>query len=84
MKYRIIVAVGLLLAAALAWLAWRLVQAPAVDTSDIVEAPTGHAYQFISAPDQPGRQTARLPPDCPGMAMPATSPLSIMPRNTSS
>jgi hypothetical protein len=51
MKFRIAVAMGLVLAAAIAWLAWRLILAPAVDSSDIVEAPTGHAYQFVSAPD---------------------------------
>jgi hypothetical protein len=51
MKYRIAVAVGLLLAAVIAWLIWRLTSAPAVGSSDIVEAPTGHAYQFVSAPD---------------------------------
>jgi hypothetical protein len=51
MRYRIAIAVGVVLAAAIGWQAWRLIQAPTIDTSDIVEAPTGHAYQYISAPD---------------------------------
>ena len=51
MNYRIILAAGLVLVAAAAWFVWRLVAAPAVDTGDIVEAPGGHAYQFVSAPD---------------------------------
>ena len=51
MKYRIAIVVGVVLAAAAGWLVWRQTQQPAVDTSDIVEAPGGHAYQFISAPD---------------------------------
>ncbi|HEX4026856.1 MAG TPA: hypothetical protein VHX18_04490 [Rhizomicrobium sp.] len=51
MKFRIAVAMGLVLAAAIAWLAWRLITVPAVVSSDIVEAPTGHAYRFVSAPD---------------------------------
>ena len=51
MKYRIAIAAGLVLAAVAGWLVWRLIPAPAVDTSDIVEAPTGHAYQYVSAPD---------------------------------
>jgi hypothetical protein len=51
MKYRIAIAVGVVLVTAIGWQAWRLIQAPAIDTSDIVEAPTGHAYQYISAPD---------------------------------
>lgn len=49
MKYRIAMA-GLVLVAAAAWLVWHPPR-PAVDTGEIVEAPTGHAYQFISAPD---------------------------------
>jgi hypothetical protein len=51
MKYRIAIVAGVVLAAAAGWLVWRQTQQPAVDTSDIVEAPGGHAYQFISAPD---------------------------------
>jgi hypothetical protein len=51
MKYRIAIVAGVALAAAAAWLVWRQIQQPVVDTSDIVEAPGGHAYQFISAPD---------------------------------
>ena len=51
MKYRIAIVAGVALAAAAGWLVWRQTQQPAVDTSDIVEAPGGHAYQFISAPD---------------------------------
>lgn len=55
-------AVGLVLVAA-AWLLWHSFK-PAIDTGDIVEAPTGHAYQFISAPDSSwaadGAAAARL------------------------
>jgi hypothetical protein len=51
MKYRIAIAAGVVLAAALTWLLWRLVQAPVVDTGSIVEASDGHAYQFVAAPD---------------------------------
>src|SRR5215475_13399878 len=50
MKYRIAIAAGLVLAAAAAWLVWHPLK-PAVDTGEIIEAPTGHAYQFVSAPD---------------------------------
>ena len=50
MRYAIaVIIVGL--AAAAAWLAWRAMAAPAVGTTAIVEAPNGHAYQFIAAPD---------------------------------
>jgi|SRR5579863_142782 hypothetical protein len=51
MNYRIILAAGVVLVAAAAWFVWRHVSAPAVDTSEIVEAPGGHAFQYISAPD---------------------------------
>ena len=51
MKYPIIMVAGPVLAAAAAWFVWHLMSASAVDTSDIVEAPTGHAYQYVSAPD---------------------------------
>jgi hypothetical protein len=51
MKYPIIMVAGPVLAAAAAWFVWHLMSALAVDTSDIVEAPTGHAYQYVSAPD---------------------------------
>lgn len=44
MKYRIIMVAGPVLAATAAWFVWHLMSAHAVDTSDIVEAPTGHAY----------------------------------------
>jgi hypothetical protein len=51
MKYRSVIALVLVLAAA-AWLAWRLLQAaPMMESSLIVEAPGGHAYQFVAAPD---------------------------------
>jgi hypothetical protein len=43
MKYRIAIAAAVVLAAGAAWLAWRLLQTPAIETSEIVEAPTGHA-----------------------------------------
>ncbi len=51
MNYRIILAAGVVLVAAAAWFVWRQVSAPAVDTSEIVEAPGGHAFQYVSAPD---------------------------------
>lgn len=51
MKYRIAIAAAVVLAAGAAWLAWRLLQTPAIETSEVVEAPTGHAYQFVAAPD---------------------------------
>jgi len=51
MKYRIAALAGIVLVAACAWLAWRMFQTPVVETSDIVEAPSGHAYQFVTAPD---------------------------------
>ena len=51
MNYRIVLAAGLVLVASAAWFVWRAFSAPAVDTSAVVEAPGGHAYQFISAPD---------------------------------
>jgi hypothetical protein len=51
MKYRIVLVAGIALAAAAAGLVWRQTQQPVVGTSAIVEAPGGHAYQFISAPD---------------------------------
>lgn len=51
MNFRIVLAAGLVLFAAAAWLAWRHLSGPAVDTGDIVEAPGGHAYQYIAAPD---------------------------------
>lgn len=51
MKYRIAIAMGVVLVAALAWYVWHLIQAPVLETSDIVEAPTGHAYQYVAAPD---------------------------------
>jgi hypothetical protein len=51
MKYRIAIVAGVVLVAAAGWLVWRQTKQPAVETSDIVEAPGGHAYQFISAPD---------------------------------
>jgi hypothetical protein len=51
MKYRSVIALVLVLAAA-AWLAWRLLSAaPKMESSPIVEAPGGHAYQFVAAPD---------------------------------
>jgi hypothetical protein len=51
MNYRSVIALVLVLAAA-AWLAWRLLlAAPTMESSPIVEAPGGHAYQFVAAPD---------------------------------
>lgn len=51
MNYRIAIGAGVASIAAAAWLAWRLLQAPTVETSEIVEASTGHAYQYIAASD---------------------------------
>jgi hypothetical protein len=59
MKYRIAIAAGVVLAAVAGWLVWRMIQAPTVDTSDIVEAPTGHAYQYVAAPDSSWEADAR-------------------------
>lgn len=53
MNYRIAIVAGLaLLAAALAaWWGWQLIAAaPALETTAIVEAPNGRAYQYIAAP----------------------------------
>jgi len=50
MKYRSVIALMLVLAAA--WLAWHLLLvAPKTESSPIAEAPGGHAYQFVAAPD---------------------------------
>lgn len=50
-KYRIAISVGAV-AAAFSWLACALVLAPrTLDSTTVVVAPTGHAYQFIAAPD---------------------------------
>jgi hypothetical protein len=51
LKYRIVIAAILLAAAVAGIVTWHLLQGPVVGTTDIVEAPTGHAYQYISAPD---------------------------------
>jgi hypothetical protein len=51
MKYRVAIAAGVVVIASMAWLAWRLIQAPEIDTSDIVKASDGRAYQYIAAPD---------------------------------
>ena len=51
MKYRIAIAASVVVIAGIGWLAWRLIQAPDIDTSDIVEAPNGRAYQYVAAPD---------------------------------
>ena len=38
--------------AALLWLVWRLLlAAPALESSPVIETTSGHAYQFIAAPD---------------------------------
>lgn len=49
MKYRIAIALALGLAAVAAW--HFLPANPAMDSTPIVEAPGGHAYQFVAAPD---------------------------------
>ena len=55
MNYRIILAAGVVLVAAAAWFVWRHVSAPAVDTSEIVEAPGGRREtdrgMFVAAHD---------------------------------
>src|SRR5581483_547850 len=52
MKLRIVLAALLLLAAAAGWLAWRLTSAGVgLASSAIIEAPNGHAYRYIAAPD---------------------------------
>ena len=52
MKLRIILAALLLLAAAAGWLAWHLLGAGVgLASSEIIEAPDGHAYRYIAAPD---------------------------------
>ena len=33
-----------------AWLAWRFLMPPSKSDSEVIAAPTGHAYQFIAAP----------------------------------
>jgi hypothetical protein len=52
MKYRIAIALALVLVAAAAgWLVWRfLLASPVMQTSAIVESPDGHAYQYVAAP----------------------------------
>ena len=42
----VVVAVGLA-----AWLAWHLLSSSGTQSSAIIAAPTGHAYQFLAAPD---------------------------------
>jgi hypothetical protein len=52
MRLRIVLAMLLLLAAAAGWLAWRLLGTGAgPGSSEIIEAPDGHAYRYIAAPD---------------------------------
>jgi hypothetical protein len=51
MKYGIAIVAAVVLLAAATWLVWRMLQTPVLETSQIVEAPTGHAYQYIAASD---------------------------------
>ena len=52
MKLRIILAVLLLLAVAAGWLAWHLLgTSVGLGSSGIIEAPSGHAYRYIAAPN---------------------------------
>lgn len=51
MKHGIALALFLVVAGLVGIWAWRVIEPANVDTSDIVAAPTGHAYQFISAPN---------------------------------
>jgi hypothetical protein len=47
-----IILAALLLAGAAGWLAWRLLGTNAgLGSSEIIEAPNGHAYRYIAAPD---------------------------------
>jgi hypothetical protein len=53
MKHRIAIATALVaVAMAAAWLAWHVLgETPAVETTPVIAASDGHAYQFVSAPD---------------------------------
>lgn len=51
MKYRIAIAAGVALALAAVLLVWRLRETSTIETSQIVEASNGHAYQYVAAPD---------------------------------
>jgi hypothetical protein len=52
MRFRIILVALLLVAVAAGWLAWkRLGRDVGLASTDIVEAPGGHAYRYIAAPD---------------------------------
>jgi hypothetical protein len=52
MKSRIaMVLVLVLVAAAAMGLAWHVLGSRSVESTDIIDAPSGHAYQFIAAPD---------------------------------
>jgi hypothetical protein len=52
MRFRIILVALLLVAVAAGWLAWkRLSRDVGLASTDIVEAPNGHAYRYIAAPD---------------------------------
>jgi hypothetical protein len=52
MRYRTAIALALALAVAAGALAWRFVpRSSAMATSPVVEAPWGHAYQYIAAPN---------------------------------
>jgi hypothetical protein len=53
MKHRIMIVLALvLLAVAATGLAWRyLLATPALESSAVIAAPSGHAYQFVAAPD---------------------------------
>jgi hypothetical protein len=52
MRRRILLAALLPLAAGAGWLAWHLLDRGAgLGSSDIIEAPNGHAYRYIAAPD---------------------------------
>lgn len=51
-KFRIAISGGAV-AAAFSWLVYALVLGPkTLDSTTVVVAPTGHAYQYIAAPDQ--------------------------------
>jgi hypothetical protein len=52
MRLGIILAALLLLALGAGWLAWHLLNRGAgLGSSDFVEAPNGHAYRYIAAPN---------------------------------
>jgi hypothetical protein len=49
---RVVIGSGLVLAAAALWAAWRFLSAsPGMESSSVIAAGDGHAFQFIAAPN---------------------------------